>query len=327
MQRSRPIWADLKRTRDWTISQRVSCFSTEDINPLPCLSHNDESRAIPLFTGLSYGCLAVEADIWLRNGSLLVGHDAQSLCSDDSLESMYLEPLQRILEGTSGQPSVRGRVYQNQSAWDPFVLMLDFKSQARLEAIKTLTALEKALHPLRQAQLLTHYDSHQEAVVKRALTIVASGDVPFDLLVSNNNTRYRDVFFDAPLRWIWEDQTGREQLGRRPGKGQGRAGTSTLTSAAVFDQRNSYLASMSFKSLYWPPFLGLSKRQKAEIKEQIDAAHKKRLKVRYWGTWDSVLQAPGRRRLWRQLTELGVDVMNVDALEEYAASSWDSAYW
>lgn len=262
--------------------------------------------------------MAVEADIWLRENTLFVGHDARSLRPGATLKTMYLEPLQNILEGRSGQPHVKDRIYQDQDSQKPFALMLDFKSQIEVEAVNTLNALEHALHPLRQARLLSYYDQEAGTLVNRPLFIVASGDVPFDVLTSTAGNYHRDIFFDAPLQWIWEDNIGRKQLGRRPGKGQGRAGTSRVSSAIAFNQTNSYLASMSFKSLYWPPLLGLSKRQKAEIEEQINAAHDQGLRVRYWGTWDSILPVAARRKLWRQLTQLGVDMMNVDAIEEFA---------
>lgn len=324
MARDRPYWADPEHSANWSIPQRLANFSTEGIRPLSCLSHNDESRAVPLFTGLSYGCLAVEADIWLRENELLVGHDADSLQPDQTLNHMYLEPIRNILEGRTGQPEVRGRIYKEQMPSQAFVLMLDFKSQGS-DRSDTLKALQSALHPLMQADLLTYYDQANRSLHERPLTIVASGDVPFDELASESDKLCHDVFFDAPLRWVWESKTGRPQYGREPGKGQGRAGTSHLESAAVFDYTNSYLASMSYKSLYWPPLWGLSKYQREEIKEQIDAAHEKGLKARYWGTWDEVMPAAARRRLWRQLEELGVDVMNVDAIDDFASGTWRSS--
>ena len=322
---SRPLWADDQQSSRWTVSERLRSFSTTDIKPLPCISHNDESRPVPLFTGLSHGCMAVEADIWLREHKLLVGHDAKALRAEDTLFAMYLEPLLQILQGQTGQPHVVGRVYEQQDeASEPFMLMLDFKSQGP-DGPDTLRALEAALEPFREADLLTHLDRQSVSLIRRPLIIVASGDVPFDMLTSAQHNTHNDIFFDAPLRWIWETSTGRVERGREPGRGQGRAGTSKLDSAALFDTSNSYLASMSFKSLYWPPFGGLSKQQEIEIKEQIEAAHAKGLKVRYWGTWDSALRPVGRRRLWRQLTKLGVDIMNVDAIADFAFGEWRDA--
>ena len=297
--------------------QRLTNFTTKGIRPLPCLSHNDESREIPLFTGLSYGCTAVEADIWLRGDELLVGHDANKLKDDQTLRNMYLRPLQSILEGKTGQSNVKERIYDERAEYKPFVLMLDFKSQGP-DGADTLKALEHALHPLRQTDLLSHFDVDTDTVVWRPLMIVASGDVPFDKLTSRTFNYHRDIFFDAPLRWMWEDKTGRPQEGRKPGKGQGRAGTAHLDSAEVFGSHNSYYASMSFKSLYWPPLFGLADWQKQEIREQVEGAHKQGLKVRYWGTYDWALRGSGLRRLWRQLIELGVDVINVDDLRGFA---------
>ena len=272
--------------------------------------------------GLAAGCKAVEADIWLREGELLVGHDWKSLRPERNLKDLYLEPLQAILEGKTHQHHVRGRVYEEQQDSTPFVLMLDFKSQGP-DTPDTLKALEQAITPLRRAGFLSY--GRENGPVEKAVTIVASGDVPFDLLTSEDYNVFRDIFFDAPLQWIWEHYTSRPPHGREPGRGQGRAGTADLESPAIFDFTNSYLASVSFKSLYWPPLFGLSPRQKRELAEQIEAAHNKGLKARYWGTWDWVLQVPARRKLWRQLTDLGVDFINVDAIEDFTEGNWRNA--
>lgn len=316
MRHALPEWADPLHSRSWPASKRLAAFSTQNITPQACISHNDESRAISLFTALSYGCNAVEADIWLRGGELLVGHDADALDPAHTLAALYLDPLLAILNGETAQPHVRGRIYEQATeATGPFVLMLDFKSQGR-DGADTLDALVVALEPLRQAGFLTVYDEVAGALRPGAVTIVASGDCPFDHLCSASRSPHRDIFFDAPLRWIWEDATDRPPKGREPGKGQGRAGTAELQNAKVFDAGNSYFASMSFKAVYWPPIFGLSSKQRREIAEQVKVAHERGLKARYWGTWDGVLGRHGRERLWRQLVELGVDVLNIDHLEE-----------
>lgn len=45
---------------------------TREIVPKPFHSHNDYWRDVPFFTGLSYGAISTEADVWLINGTLYV---------------------------------------------------------------------------------------------------------------------------------------------------------------------------------------------------------------------------------------------------------------
>jgi hypothetical protein len=76
--------------------------ATRNAPPIPCHSHNDYRRNIPLFDALQAGCASVEADIWLTgNGSELhVGHHRHSLSKGNTLRSLYLGPLINILNGT-----------------------------------------------------------------------------------------------------------------------------------------------------------------------------------------------------------------------------------
>lgn len=46
---------------------------TRGIIPKPFHSHNDYWRDVPFYTGLSYGAVSTEADVWLINGTLYVG--------------------------------------------------------------------------------------------------------------------------------------------------------------------------------------------------------------------------------------------------------------
>jgi hypothetical protein len=45
---------------------------TREIVPKPFHSHNDYWRDVPFYTGLSYGAISTEADVWLINGTLHV---------------------------------------------------------------------------------------------------------------------------------------------------------------------------------------------------------------------------------------------------------------
>jgi hypothetical protein len=45
---------------------------TREIVPKPFHSHNDYWRDVPFYTGLSYGAISTEADVWLINGTIYV---------------------------------------------------------------------------------------------------------------------------------------------------------------------------------------------------------------------------------------------------------------
>ncbi|TPR07899.1 hypothetical protein CAN33_0016145 [Aspergillus niger] len=71
---------------------------TRGIMPIPVHSHNDYWRDIPFYTGLSKGCISTEADVWLYNDTLYVGHDESSLTKDRTLESLYINPILDVLK-------------------------------------------------------------------------------------------------------------------------------------------------------------------------------------------------------------------------------------
>lgn len=72
---------------------------TQDVVPIPCHSHNDYWRAVPLFDALHAGCTSVEADLWLLPGDheIYVGHDRGSLSDRRTLRGMYLNPIHDLL--------------------------------------------------------------------------------------------------------------------------------------------------------------------------------------------------------------------------------------
>lgn len=68
-------------------------------------SHNDYWRPHPLFDALSLGFKSVEADIFLGDSTLLVGHERAALRPDRTLESLYLDPLRQLGAGRYARPA------------------------------------------------------------------------------------------------------------------------------------------------------------------------------------------------------------------------------
>ncbi len=128
--------------------------------PLPAAhAHNDYEHTRPLFDALACGFCSVEADIWLRDGKLLVAHTPLGWKSSRTLQSLYLDPLRERAKRNGG------KVYPDGPS---FYLMIDVKTDAK----ETWAALAKVLDEY--ADLLTvTTDGKTEA---KAVTVVLSGN-------------------------------------------------------------------------------------------------------------------------------------------------------
>jgi hypothetical protein len=114
---------------------------------------------------LDQGFCSVEADIFLVQGKLLVGHTFRELRPERTLESLYLQPLQaRVRENG-------GRVYRDGPS---IVLFIDIKS----DGAKTYAVLRSQLQ--QYADMLSQTkNGHFE---QRAVTVVVSGNRPIELI-------------------------------------------------------------------------------------------------------------------------------------------------
>ncbi|MCS6923135.1 MAG: phosphatidylinositol-specific phospholipase C/glycerophosphodiester phosphodiesterase family protein [Fimbriimonadales bacterium] len=143
-------------------------------------SHNDYWRKRPLYDALACGFCSVEADIFLVEGKLLVGHAPHELHAERTLESLYLEPLRQQAA------QHKGKIYPDAPY---FYLLIDIKSEAE----PTYAALRKTLE--RYDDLFTRYEG--ERVVPRAVHAVLSGNrVP---LAQLGRERVRFIGYDGRL--------------------------------------------------------------------------------------------------------------------------------
>lgn len=295
---------------------------TRDIVPIPCHSHNDYWRRVPLFSAIHYGCTGVEADVWLFSEELLVGHNTAALSKNRTFRSLYVDPLVRILddqnpttEYNKGNKRIHGVFDENPS--QPLVLLVDFKTDGET----LFPYVEAQLSALREKNYLTYFDG--KSIVKGAVTVVGTGNAPFQLLTAN--TTYRDIFFDAPLDKLMRAKTllagppgGGIPGVAIPGGGQGNVGVTPTTD---FNQDNSYYASVDFGRTIGFPWRGhLSPKQRHKLRAQIKAAHAKGLRARYWNTpaWPIGL----RNHVWGVLVKEGADMLNVDDLRGASKVDW-----
>lgn len=193
------------------------------------------------------------------------------------------------------------------------VLLVDFKSDGHA----LLPEVSRQLEPLRSRDYLSYWDGNN--FISRAITIVASGDAPFDDL--NHHRQYRDIFFDAPLDEMYEPAAQDPTSGHHQHRSQGKTGTDSISTPNAFNTSNSYYASTSFSSSIGTPWTGrLSAHQLDLLRGQIRGAKRRGLKARYWETpaWPTSL----RNHVWEVLVREGAEVLTVDDLYAAAYVDW-----
>lgn len=287
---------------------------TRKVKPVHCHSHNDYWRRVPLFEALRWGCTGVEADVWYfpeRTTELFVGHSTRDLTIERTFRSMYVDHLMRIVDAQNPATSFgpKNGVFEEDPS-QTLVLLVDFKNDGH----ELYPVVWEQLEPLRRKGYLSYYDGN--TLVPGPITIVATGNAPFDLIT--RNATHRDIFFDAPLSALepLSSQTTNHEVKRT--SGQGTVGTTPLS---TFDATNSYYASVDFKkAVGWCWFGRVSDAQRDIIRSQIRTARERGLKSRYWGApkWPVGV----RNLVWQILVEEGVDYLNGDDLRDMTRGEW-----
>jgi hypothetical protein len=133
---------------------------TDGVQPLErAHAHNDYEHDKPLLDALSHGFRSVEADVWLVDGELCIGHDAPDC--DRTLESLYLEPLAEIARSNGGE------IYDGST--EPLRLYVDVKDGG--QAVWNILADQLDDRP----RLVTSWVGDRE--VTRAVEVVVSGQL------------------------------------------------------------------------------------------------------------------------------------------------------
>jgi hypothetical protein len=136
--------------------------ATAQPTPLPrAHAHNDYEHERPLLDALDHGFGSIEADVHLVDGDLLVAHDRDDARPDQTLQTLYLEPLRQRIRQNGG------RVYPDAP---PIVLLIDIKTEAE----STYMALDSVLR--RYADILTIFS--RETSNEGPVTAVVSGNRP-----------------------------------------------------------------------------------------------------------------------------------------------------
>ncbi len=146
--------------------------------PLPrAHAHNDYLHERPLYDAMDRGFCSVEADVFLVDGELRVGHSRSELEKGRTLESLYLNPLQGIVSRNRG----KDRVYPGGPV---FTLMIDIKTDGE-DVYQHLHHVLAEYHEMLCRIEEGHY-------VERAIQIVISGDRPIDT-ITGQKIRYAGI--------------------------------------------------------------------------------------------------------------------------------------
>ncbi|KAG9238338.1 hypothetical protein BJ875DRAFT_368149 [Amylocarpus encephaloides] len=258
---------------------------TQGIIPKGIHSHNDYWRPVPFYSALSVGAISTEADVWLYNSTLFVGHEQSALTTSRTFESLYINPILDVL--TRQNPpnpqfvtsKTKNGVFDT-DAGQTLYLFVDLKTEGKA----TWEVVKKALQPLREKGYLT--STNGTYLFPGPVTVIGTGNTPLSLV---QPIQSRDYFWDGPLPTL-------------------NSTFSNITSLV------SPIASTSFTSTIGP-VLGteLSSVQLEKLRSQVKTAHGKGIKVRYW-------DQPGwpigtRDAIWRTLRTEGADLINVDDLD------------
>lgn len=276
--------------------------ATRDVIPIPCHSHNDYWRRVPLFDAIHWGCTGVEADVWLFDEELYVGHNTAALTANRTFRNLYINPLVTLLDKMNPETEfgkTTGHGVFDEDPSQSLTLLVDFKTGGH----DTFPYVHAQLDALRQKDYLTYWDG--QALQQRPITVVGTGNTPFDLILQNPTRR--DIFFDAPLDRMYEDPT---------------SASPSSTPPTDFSPANSYYASVSLTHTLGFIWNGatLSSHQLQLLRGQIKGAHRRGLKVRYWDTPSWPVWK--RNQVWRVLMREGADVLNVDDLKGAAVENW-----
>ncbi|RHZ49071.1 uncharacterized protein CDV56_104443 [Aspergillus thermomutatus] len=246
-----------------------------------------------LLEGLSKGCISTEADVWLYNGTLYVGHDESSLTEERTLESLYINPMLDVLK----RQNPRSRFVTsptNNGVFDTSVSQtLYFFIDAKTAGHETFKAVIDALEPLREQGYLTTLKDNK-TITNGPITVIGTGNTPYDMVGPIAN---RDYFFDAHLESLNESEN---------------AGITGLISP---------IASTSFADAIGTVTLSdseavLTEKQLSTLRSQIATAKERGVGARYWETPSYPVRT--RNLVWRTLLQEGVALLNADDLDAAA---------
>ncbi|MEG1672084.1 MAG: alkaline phosphatase [Alistipes sp.] len=95
----------MKNIKIWLLLAALCiCSTVVAQRPILIHSHNDYAQQVPFYQAYAQQVYSIEADVFLKDGQLLVGHDLEDLREDASFEKLYIEPIATLFERNDGRP-------------------------------------------------------------------------------------------------------------------------------------------------------------------------------------------------------------------------------
>jgi hypothetical protein len=263
-------------------------------------------RDIPLWDAVHAGCTSIGVDVfYIPSLDLMVAGDDLNLTPRRTFPNLYGKPLfdllrsrnpmkKRKVKRTSGAEEQGLGVYEMDTS-QTLALVVNFQNHPE-ETFRTLRA---NIDDLYNAGYLAYFDVAENEYVDGPITIVATGNVPVDLIMDGSEDRL--IFYDAPLAAF---------SGKSPG-----------AATAAYNSNNTFSASASLRQAVGFPWLGrYTGGQVAALRDQVAGAQQAGLKTRYddFPGWPVSL----RNYIWGLLVREGVDYLTVDDIEAATKGKW-----
>lgn len=240
--------------------------------------------------------MSVEADVFLYNDTLYVGHESSALSPQRTLSSLYIQPILDTLNRQNPRtPFVksptRHGVY-DAAADQTLLLFIDLKTPGNT----TWPVVVDALQPLRDADYLTTWNG--TGITLGPVTVIGTGNTPLDQI---QNVRQRDYFYDAHLDRLNTTETN-------------------ITASVSPVASTSFLSSIG--EINGTTF---NATQLSILRKQIGEANRRGILARYWET--PAWPISTRNAVWTTLVEEGVGLLGADDLPAAAGFGGVSGYW
>jgi hypothetical protein len=147
-------------------------------------AHNDYEKPVPLTNALTNRAFSIEADVFLRDGRLLVAHNAKDITAERSLDALYLQPIVALFKKNNGAIS-------SDRSYHP-ALMIDVK-EGGSEAIALLAK-----------KLASYRDCFDVKKNRHAVQVIISGDRG---MIRDWNNFPSFIFFDGRPNEQYDSQT------------------------------------------------------------------------------------------------------------------------
>ncbi len=172
-------------------------------------SHNDYEQRIPYWLAWQQGFGSIEADIWLVDGVVIVGHDRQEIKAGRTLEEYYIKPLVACVEKNNGRPYAdTARKLQ---------ILIDVKEDS-VNALAALIALLDKYPLLEHCPAITWVISGNRPAVSRYMSyppFIAFDGILHDHYTPGVLSRIAMMSDDLHYYTRWDNQGGIPDTARR----------------------------------------------------------------------------------------------------------------